>query len=128
MSRPEQPAVVRVIGALFCVMALTSLVLGVIEAFATQADRAIVGVGGSIILIAYGVFLAWVARGLWRVRTRAQGPAIAVGLLHLPVAWSFFGGATWWIGLLLGAVSVLTIVGLILPASMRAFGRVRRDD
>lgn len=125
--RVELPAIVRVVGVLFCVMALTSLVLGVVESFAIRVDRAVVGVGGAIILIAYGVFLAWVGHGLWRGRGRAQGPAIAVGLLHLPVAWSFVGGTTWWIGVLLGATSLVTIVALVLPRSMTALGRVRRE-
>lgn len=122
------PLTVRLPAVVMVVLALPCLVLGVTEAFATNVLRPIVGIGGAIILVAYGIFLGWVGQALWRGRIRGQGPAIAVSLVHLPVAWSFIDGATaGWIlalGLGLGLVSIAVIVSLVLPVSMRALGRI----
>ena len=108
-------------------MAATSLILGVMEAAATQAERAIVGVGGAIILLAYSAFLGWIARGLWRLAPRAHAPAIAVGILHLPIAWSFRGGGTTWVAVAMAVSSLTILVCLLMPRSMRDFGRVPAD-
>lgn len=125
------PWPVRVAALVMGCLGLAAVVMAFAEAFATQLLRPIVGIGGAIVLLAYGLFLGWVAQGLWRGRLRAQAPAIATSLLHLPVAWSFTGGLqadTAWVlavGLVLAAVSLLVIVCLVLPVSMRALGRVR---
>lgn len=118
----------RLPSALIAVMAVTSLVLGIMEAAATQSGRAIVGVGGAIILIAYSAFLGWIARGLWRLAPRAHAPAIAVGILHLPIAWSFRGGGTTWIAVAMAASSLAILVCLLMPRSMRDFGRVPANE
>lgn len=110
---------------LFAVLGVTAVVLGIMEGAATQSGRAIVGVGGAIILLGYGAFLLWIARGVWRLRQRAHAAALAVALIHLPIAWSFADGNTWWIAVLLAASSVLTLIVLVLPGTMRAFGRIQ---
>lgn len=114
----------RIPAAWFAVMALVAFVLGVVEAAATQRDRAVVGVGGALILIGYAAFLGWIAQGLWRARPRAHAASLAVALVHLPVAWSFADGSTWWIAALLATGSVVTLVIGVLPRSMRAVGRI----
>lgn len=105
---------------LLVLVAVTAAVLGVLEALNVRPNRAVVGVGGTILLLAYALGLGVVARGLLLLRRWSRGPAVATQVLQLPVAYSFLGGATTWIGVLLGALSLTVIVCLVLPASTRA--------
>lgn len=114
------PFTVRAAAGLLVLVALTSGVLGVVEAFNVRPHRAVVGVGGTILLVGYSVALLFVARGLLRLRPWARGPAVATQVLQLPVAYSFLAGPTTWIGVVLGLVSITVIVCLVLPPSTRA--------
>lgn len=114
------PPTVRVAAALLVLVAVTSGTLGVLEAFNVRPHRAVVGVGGTILLVGYSVALLLVVRGLLRLRSWARGPAVATQVLQLPVAYSFLGGPTTWIGIALGLVSIVVIVCLVLPSSTRA--------
>lgn len=116
--RPPTP--VRVAAGLLFLTAVTAAALGVLEAVNVRPHRAVVGVGGTILLLAYALALVVVARGLLRLRRWSRGPAVATQVVQLPVAYSFLGGATTWVGVLLGAVSLTVIVCLVVPASTRA--------
>ncbi|WP_425308774.1 hypothetical protein AADG42_08440 [Ammonicoccus fulvus] len=114
------PTPVRVAAALLAVIALTSAVLGILEAFNVRSNRMVMGVGATILLLAYAAALAVVIRGLLRLRGWSRGPAVATQVVQLPVAYSFLGGGTTWIGVLLAAISLTVIVCLVLPSSTRA--------
>lgn len=105
---------------LLVLVAATSAVLGLLEAVNVRPHRAVVGIGGTILLLAYAVGLVVVARGLLLLRRWSRGPAVATQVLQLPVAYSFLGGSTTWIGVILGVISLTVIVCLVLPASTRA--------
>ncbi|MVA76070.1 hypothetical protein GC722_08545 [Auraticoccus sp. F435] len=98
-------------------LAVVAVGFGVLEAASTDPRRWIVGVGTGVLMLAYGAFLLLVAHGLRRARRWSRGPAVAVHLLHLPVAWSFLGGSTTWVTLALGGASLLCLVCLLLPVS-----------
>lgn len=105
---------------LLALVAVVSLVLAVLEAVNIRPQRAVVGVGASILLLLYAVALAAVIRGLLRLRGWSRGPAVATQVVQLPVAYSFLGGGTTWIAIVLAAVSLTVIVCLVLPSSTRA--------
>lgn len=116
----KPPTPVRVAAGLLLVIGAVAAVLGVLEALNVRPTRAVMGVGSTILLVAYAIGLAVVARGLLRLRRWSRGPAVATQVVQLPVAYSFLGGPTTWIGVLLALVSLTVIVCLVLPVSTRA--------
>jgi hypothetical protein len=116
--RPPVPILVAV--GLILVEAVTAVVLGVLEALNTRAHRAVVGVGGSILLLLLATWLVIIARGLLRLRMWARGMAIAIQVVLLPVAWSFRAAPLTWVAIVLAA-GALTIIGcLVSPPATRA--------
>jgi len=60
---------------------------------------------------------AWlVVRG----RAWARSPIIVAQVMFLGLAWSFLGGATTWVSVVLALVAVVVLVGLLHPASVDA--------
>lgn len=114
------PVLVRIAAVLLGLIAVTAIVLGILEAINIRPHRAVVGVGASILLLLYAVGLGVVIRGLLRLRAWSRGPAVATQVVQLPVAYSFLGGGTTLIGVLLAAISLTVIVCLVLPSSTRA--------
>lgn len=84
-----------------------------------------VGYGVAGMLIAWGVALALVGRGVALVRHWARGPAVALQLLHLPLAWGFRDSIGWLAAALFVSAAVV-LVCLFLPASSTAFTENRR--
>ena len=109
-----------VAAGLLAVQALAAIGFALVEATQIQGSRWVVGVGTSALMVLYGAFLLLVARGLIRSRRWSRGPAVATQLLHLPIAWSFAQGATWWVALVLGITSLVALVCLVLPSSTAA--------
>ena len=106
---------------LVAVEAAAAIVFGVSVAMSVHRNRFAVGAGTAVLMVGYGALLASAAWGLWRGRRWSRGPAIATQLIQLPVAWSFVGGQTTWLALLLGTVSVLTLICLLVPSSTAVF-------
>jgi uncharacterized membrane protein (DUF2068 family) len=115
-SRPLALAAVLV-----AVEAAAAIVFGASAAMSTHRNRVFVGAGTAVLMAGYGALLASAAWGLWRGRRWSRGPTIATQLIQLPVAWSFVGGQTTWLALLLGTVSVLTLICLLVPSSTAVF-------
>ncbi len=101
-------------------LGVAALGFGVVEAVSTNWSRWAVGVTTAVMMLAYGAFLLVVAQGLRRARRWSRGPAFAVHLLHLPIAYSFWGGSTTWVALTLAAASAVVLVCLLLPRSTYA--------
>lgn len=111
-TRPLQLA-----AAVLWLLAVVALVLAVLEGLSTQSHRVVVGVGGALTLVAYALALAFIGRGLWQGKRWSRGPAAALTLINLPVAWSFVGGATTWVAIALALTSVVVLVCILLPSS-----------
>lgn len=73
-----------------------------------------------VFFAAYGVALLFCAWQLHRVRTWARGPVLLAQLIQLGVAWSFWGGDTTWVAVILGVVALLVLAGLLHPQSVDA--------
>lgn len=117
------PVVIKVAAVLLVVVALAALVMGIAVAISTVPSHPIVGIGTGLFLVAYGVGLGFVARGLWRSRPWSRGPAVASQVIHLPVAWSFLGGHTQLIGIAIAALALAIIGCLVSPPATRAITR-----
>ena len=72
-------------------------------------------------MLAYGLLLVFVARGVLRGRRWSRGPAATTQLILLPIAWSFRASPTTWVAVLIAATAVAIIVGLLHPRSTEVF-------
>jgi hypothetical protein len=101
------------------------LLYGVLVLLSMNKVSAGVGIGVGGMLIALGVALALVGRGVGLARQWARGPAVALQLLQLPIALGFRQS----IGLLAAGLFVtaaVVLVAIFLPASTTAFTAGRR--
>jgi hypothetical protein len=120
---PEQRSsgALRAAAVLIAVEALAALVFGALAATGIHRNRIVVGAGTALLMLGYGVLLAAAARGVWRGRRWSRAPVVAAQLIQIPVAWSFAGGQTTWLALLLAGVSIAILVCVLLPSSTAIF-------
>jgi hypothetical protein len=95
-------------------------VLGIAEAITIDSDRLTLGVTTAAFLLLYGAALVFVARGLNRTATWSRGPAVFAQLIQLGVAWSFWGGNTSAVSVVLAIAAVAVLVALFQKVSMDA--------
>jgi hypothetical protein len=99
---------------------LALAVLGVLELADLDASRVALAVTTSLFFLALGAGLLVCAVGLAGVRAWSRGPVVAVQLITLLLSFSFWGGETTPTAIVLALVSVVTLVGVLHPASTRA--------
>jgi hypothetical protein len=117
----RRPVTIVVAAALLAVEAVVALVYAVLEVGQIRMSRAVVGVGVTILLGGFGLMLLLVARGVLLGRRWSRGPAVAIQLILLPLAWSFVGGGTTWVAVALAVVAITALVGLLHPRSTAVF-------
>ncbi|QDP97120.1 hypothetical protein FOE78_15355 [Microlunatus elymi] len=105
--------------------ALAVIVYGVLIITRMTNVAAGVGYGVAGMLIAWGVALALVGRGIALGRQWSRGPAVALQLLHLPLAWGF-KGSIGWLSAALFVTAAIVLVCIFLPASTAVFTEGRR--
>jgi hypothetical protein len=114
------PTPLKVAAALVLLESLALVVLSVAELFNLTAARATMGVSTSLFFVVYAVAIALCA---WRVTlldSWARSPVVLAQLIQLGVAWSFRGGETTWVALVLAIIAVAVLGGLFHPESMQA--------
>jgi hypothetical protein len=84
-------------------------------------SRAVVGVGVTILMACFGLFLLFVSRSVFRGKRWSRGPAVATQLILLPLALSFAGGRTTWVSVGLAALAIAVLVGVLHPRSTAVF-------
>jgi hypothetical protein len=115
------PATIVVAAALLAIEALSALVFAVLEVGQIRVSRAGVGVGVTILMGGFGLLLLFIARGVFLGRRWSRGPAVATQLILLPLAWSFVGGSTTWVAVVLAVMTIAALVGLLHPRSTAVF-------
>ena len=100
---------------------LAGLAYAVLELGQIRMSRAAVGVGVAVLMACFGLVLLLVARGVFLGKRWSRGPAVVTQLILLPLAWSFKGGATTWVSVVLAVVAITTLVGLLHPRSTAVF-------
>lgn len=78
------------------------------------------GVTTAVFLLLYGAALVFVARGLYRTSTWSRGPAVFAQLIQLGVAWSFWGGSTSAVAVVLAIAAAAVLVAVFQKESMEA--------
>jgi hypothetical protein len=99
---------------------LVLAVLGIAEAFTINGSRLVLGLTTTLFLFAYGAGLVLVARGLYRASTWSRGPAVFSQLVQLGVAWSFWGGSTTVVAIVLAVAGLAVLVAIFRKPSMDA--------
>ena len=117
----DRPPALLVAAALLAVQALAALVFGVLEASQIRPVRAFMGIGVTVLMLAYGVLLGLLARAVARARRWSRGPAVVTQLILLLLGYSFRQPPTTWTGFAMAVVALTVLVSLLLPASTRAF-------
>jgi hypothetical protein len=74
-------------------------------------------------LVAYGVLLVFCGWQLTRCTPWVRAPVLLAQLIQLGLAWGFREGDTLPVAIVLALASVVTLVGLLHPVSMRALDR-----
>ncbi len=122
MTTPAgRPRLLLLAAVLLGLEALAALTFGVLEATAITPVRAVMGIGVTLIMLGYGVLLAFVARAVARGRRWSRGLAVVTQLLLLLLGYSFREPPTTGAGLLMGLVALTALVGLLAPSSTAAF-------
>ena len=120
-SPGRRPLTIVVAAALLAAEALIALAYAVLEIGQIHQSRAVVGVGVTILMTLFGLVLLLVARGVFLGRRWSRGPAVATQLILLPLAWSFVGGSTTWVAVVLALMAIGVLVGLLHPRSTAVF-------
>jgi hypothetical protein len=107
--------------AIIGVEALVAVVFGVMSIAQVDARRLVVGSGVAVLMLAYGAFLAAIARGVARGARWSRGAALATQLLLGLLGTSFLDGETSWIGVGLLVAAVVAGVCVLVPAATAVF-------
>lgn len=117
----RRPLTIVVAAALLALEGLAGLAYAVLEVGQIRMSRAELGVGVAVLMAGFGLLLLLVARGVFLGRRWSRGPAVVTQLILLPLAWSFKGGATTWVSVVLAVLAITALVGLLHPRSTAVF-------
>lgn len=132
-TRPTPPRPLLVAAALAALEAAVLLVSAVLELANISSVRVTMGVTTSLFFLVYGAGLGLCAWGLTRLAGWSRAPVVLAQLIQLGVAWSFRGGETTPVAIILAVVAAAVLVGIFHPASTAALiddptGSTRRDE
>jgi hypothetical protein len=119
-SSPNVPRPLKIAAAIVALEGLVVALLGIGEAITIDTSRLVLGLTTAVFLLMYGAGLVLVGRGLYRTASWSRGPAVFAQLIQLCLAWSFWGGSTRWVSVLLALAGVGVLVGVFQKASMNA--------
>ena len=120
-SRGRRPVTIVLAAALLALEGLLGLGYAGIAVGQIRMSRAVLGLGVAVLMAAFGLLLLVVARGVFLGRRWSRAPAVVAQLIMLPIAWSFKGGATTWVSVVLAALAIAVLVGVLHPRSTAVF-------
>jgi hypothetical protein len=118
--RPAPPPTLVGAAVLVGLEGLVFGVLAVLEVVALESGRFTLGITTALFFLILGGGLAFCAWGLFRVHSWARGPVVAVQLIGVLLSFSFWGGETTLVAVVILLVSLATLVGVLHPASTAA--------
>jgi hypothetical protein len=118
-----RPAPLVAAAGLTAVQGVVTTLFGILEMFSVAGDRVVMGVTTALFFALYGVVLVFCAWGMNRLRPWSRGPVLFAELVWLLIAWSFRGGDTLVVAIVVAVSAVLVLAGLLHPASVSALNR-----
>jgi hypothetical protein len=105
---------------LVVVLVQATVLLGyaVLEAASVSAARATMGVTTALFFAVTAAGLAACAGAVYRGRSWGRSPLVLAQLITLGLAWSFRGGSTTWVAVVLLVAALVALVGVLHPASI----------
>ena len=125
---PTNPAPLTVAASLVAVEGLVLLLLALLEVGTLSTARLVMGLTTAVFFAVYGVGLLLCAWQLTRRASWARSPVVLAQLIQLGIAWSFRGGGTTWLAILLAAAALVVCAGVLHPDSIDALSDDPRDD
>jgi hypothetical protein len=116
----NRPALLTAGAGLALAEGLALLVVAVLEVADTTAGRVGLAVSTALFFTLLGGALLVCAYGLFHVRSWGRSPVVVVQLIVFLTAWSFWGGDTRPVAVVLAVVSLATLVCLLHPRSIEA--------
>jgi hypothetical protein len=98
--------------------ALVLLVYALLEAFSISGSRLTMGVTTAGFFAAAGVALGACVLAVLRRSSWGRSPLVLAQLIALGLAWSFRGGSTTWVSIVLAVAAGVVLVGLLHPRSI----------
>ena len=123
LTRFEAPGPLLVAASVAALEGLVSSVLGLLELLSLTSGRLTMGLTTAAFLVAYGVLLVFCGWQLTRCTPWVRAPVLLAQLIQLGLAWGFREGDTLPVAIVLALASVVALVGLLHPVSMRALDR-----
>jgi len=115
------PVPLRAALGLLVIQSIGFIAFGAYEFTQVQPGRVMTGVITGVLLILWGLGLAAGGYAMLAGRMAARGPVAAAEIIQVPTAWSFLGGQTTWVAILMGITSLAILVLVVLPQSTRHF-------
>jgi hypothetical protein len=127
---PDHPnSAIRLAAGLVALEAVGLVALAVAEIVNIDHEHPSGGVTPAVFFLLYAAGLAFCARGLLQLSSWTRGPIVVAQLIELGVAWSFRGGETTWVSVLLAIPAVIVLVVMFAPATTVAlYGHRFSDD
>ncbi len=122
------PPGLRLAAAIAAVEGLALFGYGVFEVASLRSGRLTMGLSTAAFFVAYAAMLLVAAHALLLGRSWARGPLVFAQLVWLGVSWSFRGGSTTWVALVLAVAALLLLGGLLAPASLGALDDATQED
>lgn len=101
--------------------ALVLTAIALLDLSETGTDRLAVGLGGSVILAAYGVALATAGWFFLQWREWTRGLILVTQLVQLGLAWNTRGSDPGWLAPVLAIIAVTVLAGVFSRPVTRAF-------
>jgi len=119
MAAPSTPPPLGVAASLVGLEGVALLAGAVVTLVDLDTDQLTLGLATTSFFAAYGAVLVAAGLSLARRRTWARGPALLSQLIMLGLAWNIRGGYLV-PALVLALVAVVTVAGIVHPASVEA--------
>jgi hypothetical protein len=113
---------------LVAVEGVVVVMLGLLEVGSLSSSRISMGLTTAVFFALYGGGLLLCAWQLLRRQSWARSPVVLAQLIQLGIAWSFRGDGTTWLAIVLAATALVTIAGLLHPASIEALADRPAED
>lgn len=125
MDLPDSPGPIKAAALLVACEALALVGFAIAELFVLDADRLALGLTNAVFFALYGAGLALCAWGLLNLRRWCRSPIVLTQFIQLGVAYSFVGGDTTWLSVVLAVVAIAVLLVIFAPSTTAALYGIR---